>query len=1248
MPANSAAVRFRFSTVAALAFATVAALFASAPDFAAAQPSRSPRPPREHRPIPSERYYEGFELIESGNFPEAIKFYQTELKRAERIGTAQWIDSICYYTMLGETYYQAGMLVDALDNYKAALTLSLEFPNWLARVSLTSPVGSASKSPAPWGTGSRACPLVVFPKNAVITTGDTLTEERLKQGGIISQPESRPIDAAEILRCVALSVRRRTEILGSLAPFDPMSDRILNAYSNRSVPPNHWSITWLDVLFGLALSQNGKPENARRVLGDALLAGGRSDHLLTGPALLELGNLYLDGGRAPEAAKCYYEASICAFNYGDRLLVEEALRKYSNAKKALDVRVADPTIAAAFAWAKTQKRPLLSASLGLELVEELIYAGKMKVATSGLAAVDATMRSPSARALRSSRAADRWNYLNALLHYSNGNVGDGDAALAKVVEGMKSRSPWALQLMRLDNYVKGGLTSNGPLTPRNAADLYDQLLREPTVVDWAYRPTESLAIQMIAPPGAYERWFQILFERDLKDKAFEVSERIRRERFYSTQTYGGRLVSLRYLLMASDALTTTSVRAARQKLLLEFPRFAELTKESKAIAAAIAELPSVPRDKDGKDAQAVLLARLADVSAEQEALLRLIAAGRVRIPRVFPPVLSVADVQKRLPPDTAVLAFLDAGGETFGFMIGKNNLDSWRVGTTDRVAAAVSTFLKTIGSVEGTRQIEAVELSEARWRAQGSRLREIILGASDVDADRFNIQFSKLVVVPDSVLWYLPFEALCLPAFAAESEDSDDENTDSESESETTAATDSKSDDDKIDDLFDALSDDETAEAKPSENAAETESGEIEKTTATASAAPRKRKSQKAREKEALDAYENSLIPMIQTPELTLRYSATVGLSLPNALGRNAFVETTLFAGATYPKQAPETLDAALERFLKFVPKTEAARVGSLPDAPGGLYSARLKRLVVWDEIVGDVWNWEPLFPSETKRGNSVADWIYAPWGAPRLLVLPALRTRAESALENGGDGTEIFLPIVALQSTGADAILMSRWRTGGRSAFDLTADFVKNYETQPVADAWKNAVAALRERDVVLDEEPRLRKPGKSDPTPKYDVPFWWAGYLLVDSGEAVTAAELEKFDAENVKKMEAENAALGAAPNANAADPNANAAANANGANSNGPNAAANANATDSNVPNATDDDSPEIDSENAENPPIVIEQKSTAETSDDALDFGPNVLDDEALENLDEAGEDFFADDEEDADAPKAETPSDDEQK
>ncbi|MBQ2788104.1 MAG: hypothetical protein IJE97_00600, partial [Thermoguttaceae bacterium] len=834
-------------------------------------------------------------------------------------------------------------------------------------------------------------------------------------------------------------------------------------------------------------------------------------------------------------------------------------------------------------WAKSYKPlALQQTSFGLEVAEDLFAAGQTKAAASALGALNATMKATSGRGLRTSRAADRWNYLQALLAYSSGDVAAGDAALKNVVEGERLRSTWALQLRRLDRYVAGGLSSNGPITPRNAADLYAVLLREPTAVDWGFRPTESIAIRSIAPPEAYERWFRLLFERDLKDKAFEVAERIRRERFYSTQKYGGRLVSLRYLLTADDALLTTANQTARQAILLKYPALEASLKASKETAAALNALPTVPRDADGRDRQTQLFARLDKLATEQEAAFRCVVAGRDYSPNVFPPSLSAADVQKRLPEETAILSFLDAEGETFGFMIGKNCLDSWRVGPTDRVGAAVSTFLRSLGCVEGTRQVVSADLNEARWKSQGAKLREIVLGASDVEAERFNVVFSKLVVVPDSVLWYLPFEALCLPAVAAtlDEETPADENatTDENGEtSETVAENDAQNaETDDLDAAYSILDDvpetpadepEAKAEAeKPASKTAKTSTAK--KSTAqadetktdaetTAESKPRRR-SRAAREREELDAYEATLVPMISAQDLTIRYSATVALALPNAFGRNAFVDTTVLLGETFPKETKETTDAAFDRLSQAVSKTEGLRRGALKAVPGSLYATRLRRLVVFDEIVADGWNWAPVVPSDARRGHGVADWIFAPWGAPRLIVLPALRAPAENALKNGGDGSEIFLPILAAQSTGADAMLLSRWRTGGRSAFDLSTDFLKNYESEPVADAWKRAVLNLMKRDVVLDEEPRLKTPGRSEAAPSYALPFWWAGYLLIDSGEALSAEELKKLQAEAdaAKKPNAENAAdpnaaseagaaIGVDPNAPAvgtgADPNA-----------------------------------------------------------------------------------------------------------
>ncbi|MBP3532125.1 MAG: hypothetical protein J6K25_13270 [Thermoguttaceae bacterium] len=1243
-------------------FVAIFALFAAASADAFAQTAAPPRrgpgsPPvrtgsrsagrADIRPIPSDRYYRGVKLIEEGDFTKAALFYQEELRDAVRLGTDQWLDSLCYYAMLGEACYQAGELDDALKNYNAALALALQYPKWLSRVTYASGVSTVAKPASPWGASRRVVPLGVFPPKATIVVGDKITQDRLKKGGAMMEQRAVSIDAAEIIRCTMLATRRRGEILGPLAPFDPKSEEILNLYAKRSVPPNHWSITWLDVLFGIALVQNGRDDDARRVLGEALLMGGQYDHQFTGVALYELGNLYLAAEKPREAAECYYEASISAFHYGDRLLVEESLRRYANARRAAGGNGdPDPVLRNAYLWAKSHKLAFQSTSFGLEVAEDLFAAGQTKAAASALGALNATMKATTGRGLRTSRAADRWNYLQALLHYSSGDVAAGDAALKNVVEGERLRSTWALQLRRLDRYVAGGLTSNGPVTPRNAADLYAVLLREPTAVDWGFRPTESIAIRSIAPPEAYERWFRLLFERDLKDKAFEVAERIRRERFYATQKYGGRLVSLRYLLTADDALLTTANQTARQTLLLQYPALEASLKGSKEVAAALNALPTVPRDAAGRDQQTQLFVRLDKLSKEQEVAFRCVVAGRDYVPNVFPPSLSAEDVQKRLPEDTAILSFLDAEGETFGFMIGKNCLDSWRVGPTDRVGAAVSAFLRSLGCVEGTRQVVSADLNEARWKSQGAKLREIVLGASDVEAERFNVVFSKLVVVPDSVLWYLPFEALCLPAAAA--------TVDEETEAETAQTDADDAENAETDDLDAAYSLDETAETTDADvepQAPKKTASKPQKTTApkaadaeTTDESKPRRRSRSAREREELDAYEATLIPMIQAQDLTIRYSATVALALPNAFGRNAFVDTTVLLGETFPKETKETTDAAFDRLSQAVSKTEGLRRGALKAVPGSLYATRLRRLVVFDEIVADGWNWAPVVPSDARRGHGVADWIPAPWGAPRLLVLPAFRSPAENALKNGGDGSELFLSILAAQSTGADAMLLSRWRTGGRSAFDLSTDFLKNYESEPVADAWKRAVLALMKRDVVLDEEPRLKTPGRSEAAPSYALPFWWAGYLLIDSGEALSADELKKLQAEAdaAKKPNAENgadpnaaseagAAIGVDPNAPAAgtgaDPNASELEiDADGAE----NADSAEDAADPLAPTITVRTSPS--SEKAEEPKDAENSEENAESTDadEPFDLGPRVLDDETLEKNDQEGDDFFSGD------------------
>lgn len=1246
------------------------------PGDLSAQPAPGPGPgPRlkrdEIRAIPTERYYLGERMIQAGDYARAVSFYENELRGAFKIGGNLWIDSICYYAMLGETYYQAGSLDVALKNYNAALSIAIAYPKWMSKVTYTAGVTPGTKSVTPWGTSKRNTPLGAFPRKATIVVGEEASEAH-QQLGIAAQQHAMQIDPVEILRCVALAIRRRVDIIGPMAPFDPMSTEILETFRTRAVAPNHWSITFLDVIWGLALVECDKTQSAVKALNDALLCSGQFDHNLTCVALLELGHVFMRANKLPQAAECYFEASNSAYQFQDWLVLEESLRYYSNAVKGLRGGSVDPRLAQAYRWAK-EKVPhakVLQTSLALELLEDMIYSGNIKGAEAGLKALDVAMRGE----IRQSAHADRWNYLTALFMYAVGRVDAGDQALARVVEGAKTHSTWARQLRKLDAYVQAGLTSNGSLTPRNAADLYEYLLREPTVVDWAVNPTESLAIQMIAPIDAYERQFQLLMDRDLKDRAFEVAERIRRERFFATQTFGGRLLSLRYVMTADPLLTTQSIRNARESLSYAYPDFEESMKTTSAIMAELNALPTVPSDRDALHTVESLYAKLADVSGKQEALLRFIAAGRVRIPYVFPPVYTVKQVQERLPDETAILSFIGAGGDIYGFMIGKENLDAWRVGPASSIGAAVATFLKTIGNVDGSRVVEAETLADELWKAQGSKLREIVLGASDVEADRFNIVFSKLVVVPDDTLWYLPFEALCLPKAASVEPDDeaarvddatladsdapqnadpspDDPNaTDPEPKKGMTPEELQAAHEAQYDDLdaayyateeeLDALEpDDETlpeegksdsapdsvADAEPEpepepvadEEALAVDDPADDPASEEEAAAPRKRMSRNARERAALKEFVDAQIPMIAAPDFTIRYAATVSLALPNAIGRNAFVNTTVVGGATYPRQDSEVVEKAVERFANAVSKTEVASAKSAPAVPGSVIASRLKRLVVFEEVAAESWNWSPIVlgPKPT-GGNAVSDWIACPWGAPRLIVMPALRTYAENSLKNGGNGQEIALAVLAMQASGADTILLSRWRTGGRSAFDLAEAFVKNYEKEPSANAWKDAVAELVERDVVVDEEPRLKKLGLSEAIPKYDAPFWWAGYILVDSGEAVSEDILEGFDEGAMRKADEENALLKEQKDGDAAAP----AATENGG--------------------ASDQPSGEK--------AVFVTAGQDADSSSEAAPeepslFSPsdNMITDDDLAAQDELGDDFFAteDLEDEAPAPKS---------
>jgi hypothetical protein len=131
------------------------------------------------------------------------------------------------------------------------------------------------------------------------------------------------------------------------------------------------------------------------------------------------------------------------------------------------------------------------------------------------------------------------------------------------------------------------------------------------------------------------------------------------------------------------------------------------------------------------------------------------------------------------------------------------------------------------------------------------------------------------------------------------------------------------------------------------------------------------------------------------------------------------------------------------------------------------------------------------------------------PLEGPERVVITGLPTAAETSLKvaRRGDsaalpGNEIFQSVCALMASGARTVLVSRWRTGGQMNLQLVREFVQELESSPADVAWQRSVLLAWETPLDATQEPRLKRLAEDVEPPGANHPFFWAGYLLVDTG--------------------------------------------------------------------------------------------------------------------------------------------------
>ncbi|MBS0209239.1 MAG: CHAT domain-containing protein [Planctomycetes bacterium] len=961
----------------------------------------------QNQPVPSVAYFASIEEFHDGQFRAAARdFLVSAQSGAIKAGTQRWIDSICYHTMAGDAFYQLGQFANANEQYIAALNLFVQHSSWMINVQfpaeLTASASVTAQATVPWGRTERPVTIANIPANTMIQQGSLTSAASVLQrgGGVVQNPVLMPINVQEIVRCTAQAIRRRREIMGPSCPHDPLTEQVLSALQRRPGQPNHWSECYIDVMLGLAFSAAGKEAQAKTALERGMLANGQYDHPLTPIALVELARIALIAGDYPAAEKLYRETSYSAVNYGRLDVLEESFRYGLMTHLMANRKGEYPLLLPAAEWARRQGYAHVYASLLALSAENAIALGQPKAALDFVSKARAAMIRSD---MNIARVGARVNYLHATALYESGNPTGVETPLQAFLAFQRSGSLWLYQISVVDSLYK-----NAAITDRVAIDLYDILLRDPKPADWLTEPMESLSVMGVPHEASYENWFEAAIKRKEYERALEISDLTRRHRFLSQMDFGGRLMNLRWLLEGPAEALDQTTTLQRQDLLTKYPRYKELQDKSRKLLAELRAGQLFFTEAPAAKQQAAKLAELASTSQAQEVILREIALRREPANIVFPPMRNYKDTQKLLTQGQALLSFYSTSRQTHAFLMTNDKYGYWLLASPSAVEKLTKDLLRGMGNWEQNKQLRGQDLQEAAWKKPAKELLDTLMRDSKVVLP---YTFTELIIVPDNLLWYVPFESLLVSN---------------------------------------------------------------------------------------MDGSEQA--PLIT--KLKIRYAPTVGLAVGDTRPHRQGGTTGVVLGKMYPQDAADVTQRAYEDMERALVSPTSIH-GHL-HAPSGLLARLFDRLVVLSEILPNESSpreWAPIPLDAGSPGAQLAAWMSVPMSTPELVILPGFRTPAENSLKKPAAGQELFLGITSLMGCGARTVLISRWRTGGQSSYDLVREFTQEMPHTYAADAWQRAVLVVSERELNPTAEPRLNSAGLTT-APKGDHPFFWSSFLLADTG--------------------------------------------------------------------------------------------------------------------------------------------------
>ena len=708
---------------------------------------------QRNQSLPTAAYYSGFLPFYSADYGEALKLFERGSNSALKFGTeGRFMDSACYWTMAGECHYHMGNLPEAISYYEQALELLLSHArgDWAQRIfdqsdSIKPSSSALQRAAINWHRSTRNAKIANVPNSFPVFFGQIDPARAVFEGGVVDRPEIRPVDHREIMRCVALAIYRRGQIKGVTNTIDPFTSNLISGIAR--LPDELPTLgKWNLMIKGLSDMSAGKHDRAVAKIKSSLQIRGM-DHDLTPIGLLALAQIAFLSGEDDVAIQLAMETAFCGAVFEQLDIVEEAFSLATKCHLANNKSV-PPNLVPAIAWSANRRARKLQTSLIVQLADSQIEAGDKDAAATTL---NQTRRSMSRTDLGRSIHAAKIRYLSALLAYTN--FDDGGQDLKKSLQQHAPHSLWRYQLALTNNAL-----ASGGISQLQAGKVYDFLLGEIGEKHWKYDPIEAMTYLISPHVGSMEQWFEILLARKNHEAAIEIAERIRRHRFYASLPMSGRLLAIRWISTAPEKLLNKNSLLQRKSIDEQYPKLRKSVQRTEEIEREIRAMPLQPApDSPQVKKQRDLFVEQLKHARYQESVFAALALRRLPADFVFPATTDYSGLSKAVGERQLIVSSIKTGSGYHQYILTQQTRRYLGVVRERDMRRSVAGLYKALGIADVNNAVDATLLQGKEWQAKATELKSLIF--KEFHDDQWD-NVDELVVVPDGVLWYVPFEIL--------------------------------------------------------------------------------------------------------------------------------------------------------------------------------------------------------------------------------------------------------------------------------------------------------------------------------------------------------------------------------------------------------------------------------------------------------------------------------------------------------